>query len=158
VGAFTAAKMMALNHAGESPSLACSHNMNNIFGLEHLIHQDLFAHLWRFLSFFGGVFRCALKAKFPENAAWRNTGFFEVPGPRLGNPRRAHKLYKSQLYGVIAIRILGFFLNHNAGTSLNSSNRNNVSRIIKNLRYSYLYSNQSINHNRSPFPVSRFPF
>ena len=131
-------KVVTLYQAGKASSLAGSDNIHFVLGLEHLVDQDLIPYFQRRFALY--------RLKLPQNAARRDSGFFEVPGSGFVHPRRTNELHETQLDRFIAVRILRLLLNHDAGAGLDDGDRNYDPVLIEDLSHPYLYSNQSINH------------
>jgi hypothetical protein len=141
-------EMVPFDQPCKSAALAGAQDIHLICRLENLRDQDLFSHVWYFCAVF--------ETELPQDAARRDSGFFEMAGFRLVHPGRTNEFHKTQLDRLVAVRLLRLLLNDDTRAGFDHGDRNNGSVLIKNLSHPYLYSNQSINHNdRFPFPVPR---
>jgi hypothetical protein len=142
--------MVALDETGEALALASSKDIDLVVHPKYLADQDLLPNLGGFASVSG--------TELLQNAAGRDSGFFKMPRSGLVDARGPDKFDETHLNRFVTVLVFGLALNNDAGAGFDYRNRSDGPAFVENLGHPHFYSDQSIHHIKSPFPVSRFPF
>ena len=135
VGHPTAAGVPALDDALVALTLADAGHVN-VIALGKGIRLDLVAHVH---------LCCFVQLEFLEHFLHGNFRLLQVALFRLGElPFR--NVLEAQLYGVVAVLLLGLLLDHDAGTCLDHSDRDDLTGFVKDLGHADLSADDGLFH------------
>ena len=139
VGHSAAAGVPALDNALEALTLADAGHVD-VIALGKGVGLDLVAHVH-----LGGLGELELLEHFLHG----DFSLLQVTLLRLGElPFR--NVLEAQLYGVVAVLLLGLLLHHDAGTCFDHSDRDDLTGFVKDLGHTDLSADDGLFHVGSP--------